>query len=100
MSSIDEQIDRLFRAAGQVRPGPVSAPPFGFETRMLAAWRAASSAEIGFWDPGLLVKGLILACAIMAVSFVPAWNSTQTSSNPFTEYLQLTDSTVPSDETP
>jgi hypothetical protein len=45
----------------------------------------------------LLVRGLILASLIMAVSFWPALNTT---SNPFAEFLQMTDSTVPSDEAP
>ncbi len=100
MNPLDDQINRLFRAAAKADSEPVFAPPFGLETRMLAAWRGAALAETGFWDPGLLVRGLILASVIMVISFVPAWKSTQTSPNPFAEYLQLTDSTVPTDETP
>ncbi len=100
MNPVDDQINRLFRAAVKADSEPVCAPPFGFETRMLTAWRATQSGANGFWDPSLLVRGLILACVIMAISFVPAWKSTETSSNPFAEYLQLTDSTVPTDETP
>jgi hypothetical protein len=100
MNPIDDQLDRLFRAAAQGRPEPVSAPPYGLETRVLAAWRAAQSGETGFWDMTLLVRGLIVASVIMAVSFWPALNSAESTSNPFAEYLQLTDSTVPSDEAP
>jgi len=39
----------------------------------------------------------------MAVSFWPVLSSaesTTTTSNPFADYLQLTDSTVPSDDAP
>jgi hypothetical protein len=97
---LSDQLNRLFRSAAQVRPGPVSAPAYGIETRVLAAWRAARSAETGFWDMTLLVRGLILASVIMAVSFWPALTSSDSTSNPFAEYLQLTDSTVPSDDAP
>jgi hypothetical protein len=105
MNRLDDQLHRLFRAAAQVQPGPVSAPPYGLETRVLAAWRAAqpveTAAEAGFWDMTLLVRGLILASLIMAVSFWPALTSTEsTTTNPFAEFLQLTDSTVPSDDAP
>jgi hypothetical protein len=101
MNRIDDQLDRLFRAAAQAGTGPISAvPPYGLETRAMASWRAAQSVKTGFWDMGLLVRGLIVASLIMAVSFWPALNSTDSTTNPFAEYLQLTDSTVPSDVSP
>jgi hypothetical protein len=104
MNPLDDQLNRLFRAAAQGQPHPVSVAPFGLETRVMAAWRAAQSVETavetGFWDMTLLVRGLILASLIMAVSFWPALTSSDSTSNPFAEYLQLTDSTVPSDEAP
>ena len=98
MNPIDDQLDRLFRSAAQARSAPASEAPFGLETRALAAWRAAQSAPTGFWDMTLLVRGLIVAGLIMAVSFLPVLNSTETTSDPFADYLQLTDSTVSSDE--
>jgi hypothetical protein len=100
MNPLDDQLNRLFRSARQAQPDPVTAPAFGIETRVMAAWRAAQSVEVGFWDTALLMRGLILASLIMAVSFWPALNSTETTSNPFAEYLQLTDSTVPTDVAP
>ncbi len=40
MNPIDEQIERLLRAAGWAPPEAVpSSPPFGLEARVLAAWR-------------------------------------------------------------
>jgi hypothetical protein len=100
MNPLDDQLNRLFRAA-QVQPDPVSAPPYGLETRVMAAWRGAQSVETGFWDMTLLVRGLIVASLIMVVSFWPVLNSsTDNTTNPFADYLQLTDSTVPSDEAP
>jgi len=106
MNPIDDQLNRLFRAAaqgiaGQGQSDLVSSPAYGLETRVIAAWRAAQSAETGFWDMTLLVRGLILASLIMVVSFWPALTSAEsTTTNPFAEYLQLTDSTVPSDDAP
>jgi hypothetical protein len=100
MNAIDEQLNRLFRAVRQIQPAPVSAPAYGLETRVLAAWRAAQAVETGFWDMTLLLRGLIVAGVIMAVSLWPVLNSTETTTNPFAEYLQLADSTVPSDESP
>jgi hypothetical protein len=97
MNPIDDQINRLFRMAAQAQPDTVAAPAYGLETRALAAWRAAQSVEHGFWDMALLVRGLIVAGLIMAVSFWPALNIT---TNPFADFLQLADTTVPSDDAP
>jgi len=100
MNPIDEQLARLFRSAGQAQPGEIPSVPYGLETRVMAAWRAARAIPVGFWDMTVLVRGLMLASVIMAVSFVPALSNTATSANPFSEYLQLTDTTVSSDDTP
>ena len=104
MNPLDDQLNRLFRAAAQAQPDPVFAPAYGLETRVTAAWRAAHSVETatgsGFWDMMLLVRGLVVASLIMVVSFWPALNSAESTANPFADYLQLTDSTVPSDEAP
>ena len=97
MNPLDDQLNRLFRAAAQGRPAPIFAPAYGFETRVMAAWRAGQAAQAGFWDMALLVRGLILASLIMAVSFLPAMTST---ANPFAEFLQLTDSTIPLEDSP
>ena len=100
MNRIDEQLGRLFRSAAQAEPEAVPAAPYGLETRVMAAWREAQSVTVGFWDMKVLVRGLVLASVIMVISFVPALTSTSTAANPFSEYLQLTDSTVSSDDTP
>jgi hypothetical protein len=99
MNPIDDQLNRLFRAA-QSSPAPEIAPPFGLETRVLAAWREASATPAAFWDMVVLTRGLILAGIIMAACFLPALNSTTTETGPFADVVQLTDSTVSSDETP
>jgi hypothetical protein len=104
MNPIDDQLSRLFRAAAKVAPSGDAVPPFGMETRVLAAWRSRA-ADAGIWDMGLLVRGLVVASVIMAVSFLPALNSTGTIastsvSDPFADFLQATDSTVSSDDAP
>ncbi len=102
MNRLDEQLSRLFRSAAQVQPDTAAVAPFGLETRVLAAWRAGRQ-PVSFWDTTVLVRGLIFASVIMALSFLPALTSTSSNAssavNPFSEYLQLTDSTVSSDET-
>ena len=101
MNPLDDQLNRLFRAAGQVRPESTAAPAYGLETRVLAAWRAGQGRDSGIWDVALLVRGLIVASAIMALSFLPAFkSSSETTTSPFADFVQLTDSTVSSDDSP
>lgn len=100
MNPHDEQLNRLFRAAAQVTPALISQPPFGFETRLLAAWREGRLAKSSFWDMTLLTRGLLVAGLIMVVSFWPALKSSESMSNPFADFLQLADSTVPSSDAP
>jgi hypothetical protein len=99
MNPIDNQIHRLFRAA-QLAPYSEIAPPFGLETRVLAAWREASARPVALWDMALLTRGLVLAGVIMAACVLPALNSASTSSSPFADVVQLTDSTLPTDDSP
>jgi hypothetical protein len=98
MNSHDDPLDRLFRAAAKAQPRQDSAPAYGLETRAMAAWRDSLAADHGFWDMTVLVRGLIVAGVIMAMSFWPMLNSS--ASNPDSEYLQLADSTVSSDISP
>jgi hypothetical protein len=98
MNSIDDQLNRLFRSAAQNQPDEAAVvSPYGLETQVTAAWRAGRSGGAGFWDMALLVRGLILASLIMAVSF---WPALSTTTSPFADFLQLTDSTVPADDAP
>jgi len=106
MNPLDDQLDRLFRAAGKVHPGAVPAPAYGLETRVLAAWRAANAGEVSGWDLALLVRGLIVASVIMVISLLPALKSSRTgetseaSTTPYADFAQLADSTVASNDAP
>ena len=91
MNRIDNQLGRLFRAANHPNTGAAT-PPFGMEARVLAAWREAAQAPVGFWDMGLLVRGLMMAAALMVLSLWPAMQSQ--SGNPASDYQELADSTV------
>lgn len=90
MNPLDDQLGRLFRAA---RSAPATAsPPFGLETRVVAAWRAAGPGLS--WDGGVLTRGLILAGFVMGISLCTVLAQ---KSNPDADYLQLADSTVQAD---
>ncbi len=100
MNPIDDQLNRLFRAASRLTSDPVPAPPYGLETRVMAAWRTA--APFSFWDTGLLVRGLIVAALIMSVSLWPTFHNATTATKPFSDSLHLAvaDTTVQLDSTP
>jgi hypothetical protein len=96
MNPIDDQLHRLFRAAK--KPGAAAmTPPFGLETRALAAWRSARSGEAVLWDMTLLRRALVVAIVLMAISIWPVLDKT---TDPFSAYLQLADSTTTSDVAP
>jgi hypothetical protein len=98
MSSPDDQLNRLFRAASGHPGEEIAAPAFGLETRVLAAWRSSRSASASVWDTAVLVRGLALAGLIMALSILPALNEKSVNSD--TENLQLADSSVQTDWSP
>ena len=95
MNPIDDQLGRLFRAA---RADPDAAiPPFGLETRAMAAWREGRTANPGLWDMTVLGRGLAIAIVLMALSFWPVINQT---TDPFTAYIQVANSTLTSEVSP
>jgi hypothetical protein len=88
MSNIDDQLERLFRAAAKPSKAEFI-PPYGLETRVLAAWRESDAFH--FWSTPLLLRGLFVAGAIMALSLLPML---ETKATPDADYLQLADSTL------
>jgi hypothetical protein len=99
VNPIDDQLNRLFRAAQQA---PISeiAPPFGLETRVLAAWRETGRTPASFWDMSVLTRGLVLAGIIMAACMAPALGSFSSSTTTSADYLQMADSGVDTDAYP
>ncbi len=57
MNPLDDQLNRLFRAAAKTPSPPVSRPAFGLEARVMAAWRDGQSVGTGFWDMGAAGPG-------------------------------------------
>lgn len=51
-------LDRLFRAATKSTPALPNEMPFGFDTRVLAAWRAGTNRDTV--DVGLLLRRVVL----------------------------------------
>jgi len=96
MNPLEDQIDRLLRAAGMAPATEAPAgPPLGLEARVLAAWR--ESRATGFWSTPLLLRGLLLSCLVMGLCLWPALNQTQ-KSTPEADTLQLADSTLQIDK--
>ena len=66
----DHKIGRLLRSAAQVREEEPSSMPFGFDTRVIALWRAAIPTGNGV---GSLVRRVAaVAAAVIVVSTIAA----------------------------
>jgi len=101
MNPIDDQLNRLFRAAQQAPSPDLAPPPFGLETRVRAAWREAARTSATFWDMAVLTRGLVLAALIAAACFLPALNSSLTSTSSIVaDDIQVADSGVDTDAYP
>ena len=72
MNPLDQQLNRLFKAAAQApRSLPIEAP-FAVESRVLAQWRSGQGADDELFSLLPLFRGgLALACAValLAVTF-------------------------------
>src|SRR5713101_9264769 len=65
-----DNIDRLLRSAAQGGEGQPAAMPFGFETRVVALWRAALPTGNGVMQ--LLRRVAVLSAAVIVVSTIAA----------------------------
>ena len=66
----NEQIDRLLRSAAQVGEEVPAAIPFGFDTRVVALWRAGASKPNGVMQ--LLRRVAVLSAVVIVISTVAA----------------------------
>jgi hypothetical protein len=66
----DEKIDRLLRSAAQVREQQQAAMPFGFDTRLVALWRAAALQANGVTS--LIRRVALLSVAVIVISTIAA----------------------------
>jgi hypothetical protein len=70
MNHSDNHLERLLRSAAQVRDEVPVTPPFGFETRIVALWRAGINPANGL--NRLLRRVALLSAAVMVVSTAAA----------------------------
>src|SRR3954468_7463514 len=64
MKRVDQDLDRLLRSAAEASDETPAQPPFGFETRVVALWRAAGAKKNGL--SGLL-RGVVFSSAVIIV---------------------------------
>jgi hypothetical protein len=86
-------IDRLFRAACAAPDEPLPAMPFGFDTRVIAQWRAT-------WpnDPAgvarLLRRVMLLATALIVLGSAGAYREYQQSEELFGDEYAFADTAI------
>ena len=64
------KIDRLLRSAAQVRDEEAASMPFGFDTRVIALWRAALPTANGVMS--LVRRVAVLSAAVIVISTIAA----------------------------
>lgn len=73
MKPVDEQLDRLLKAASHASKAAPGDPPFGMETRVLARWRASLRTDSGdflvMWFRRVTICGAILAVVSLAWNY-------------------------------
>jgi hypothetical protein len=69
MNDFDPSLDRLLRTAAQYRPASKEEPPFGFSTRVVAAWRGGAGLDrAAALQTVWFRRAFLCALAVMAVS--------------------------------
>ena len=91
------ELDRLLRSAAEVDDNVVPQMPFGFETRVLALWRAQEkSTELP--EMALFVRRIAIASfAVLLIASAAAYrelNRSEALSQPLTNYYALADSVI------
>ena len=66
----NEQLDRLLLSAAQADPEVPAAMPFGFDTRVVALWRAGTPKANGVMQ--LLRRVAVLSIAVIVISTIAA----------------------------
>ena len=66
----NEQIDRLLQSAAQADEDVPAAMPFGFDTRVVALWRAGAPKANGVMQ--LLRRVAVLSIAVIVISTIAA----------------------------
>jgi len=91
----NEQIDRLLRSAAQAGEEAPAAMPFGFDTRVVALWRAGTPKANGVVQ--LLRRVAVLSICIIVISTVAAVreaNQSREIRESFTNEFAIADSAI------
>jgi hypothetical protein len=77
----DSDLERLFRAAAETVSHQPNEMPFGFETQVLAGWRAGRTHDLV--DLGhLLRRVVLLSLAVIALACAGTYNELRQSDDP------------------
>ena len=91
----NEQIDRLLLSAAQADPEVPAAMPFGFDTRVVALWRAGMPKANGVMQ--LLRRVAVLSLAVIVISTIAAIreaNQSREIRESFTNEFAIADSAI------
>ena len=91
----DHKIDRLLRSAAQVREEEAASMPFGFDTRVIALWRAALPRANGIVS--LVRRVAVLSAAVIVISTIAAVreaNQTREIGESFTNEFAIADTAI------
>lgn len=79
----DHKIDRLLRSAAQVRGEASAAMPFGFDTRVVALWRATTPKANGVTS--LLRRVALVSAVVIIISTLAAVREARQSRQQYSE---------------
>ena len=92
----DPDLDRLLRAAAKADE-PAEAVPFGFDTRVVAQWRAGRSRPAGeHWELTRMLRHVIMTAAAVTVlaSAGAYWQWNEEAEPPFGNAYAIADSAI------
>jgi hypothetical protein len=90
-----EKIDRLLRSAAEAREETPAEMPFGFDTRVVALWRAAASRSNGVIS--LVRRVALLSATVLVISTIAAIREASQSreiGESFTNEFAIADSAI------
>ena len=91
----DHKIGRLLRSAAQVREEELSSMPFGFDTRVIALWRAGLPTANGMVS--LVRRVAMLSVAVIVISTIAAVreaNQSREIGESFTNEFAIADTAI------
>jgi hypothetical protein len=98
VSDNDDKIERLLRSAALAGEDIPAAPPFGFETRLVALWRSSPGKLNGMAN--LLRRVALLSAAVTLITAVAAFREVRQSreiGESFSNEFAIADSAIQSE---